>query len=308
METLNKPNFLVVGTPKGGTSSLYRYLKVHPEIYLPEQKELHFFSCAELYKNINGPGDKIALINVIQSWGEYLTLYKNITTEKAAGDVSPSYLYYSKESILKINGLLDSNLKIIIMLRDPIERAFSNFLHQKRLMHEKLDFNEVIKIEEERIEKGYGDFWRYLGHSLYSENCMDYINAFGSTNVKIVLFEDFVSQPHETIKSIFEFLEVDGNFTPNNLNTIYNKGGVYTSNVLTKFLLKPTVMKEEIKRLVGNKIREQYKMYKNKILLKNRKEKPAISEESIKYLQSYFFDDVKKLKEMGLDITLWKYF
>lgn len=308
MAVLSKPNFLIVGTPKGGTSSLFNYLKEHPEIYLPEQKELHFFSYNELMKNTNGPGDKLALANVIKSWEEYLSLYQGITTERMAGDVSPSYLYFSKEVIGRIKACLGENLKIIIMLRDPIERAYSNFMHQKRLMHETLTFNEALKVEKERMQKGYGDFWRYAGHSFYYEKCVDYIQTFGNENVKIVLFEDMVNRQNETISSIFKFLGVDDSFIPTNLNTVYNKGGVYKKNPVTKFLLKPSFIKEFMRKAVGNKIGRQYKQLKEKILNHNSENKSPIEQDTIKYLQAYFAEDVIKLKELVPDISKWRYF
>ncbi|HET8573281.1 MAG TPA: sulfotransferase [Edaphocola sp.] len=305
---VNRPNFLIVGVPKGGTSSLYEYLKDHPAIYLPEQKELHFFTYNELKKNTRGPGDKLALATVIKTWGDYLKYYSNMAGEKMAGDVSPSYFYFSKAIVGDIKDQLGINTKIIIMLRDPIERAYSNYLHQKRLMHEKLDFQEALEREEERIGKRYGDFWRYKDHSFYAERCLDYINTFGEKNVKIVIFEDMVKHTQATVKSILDFLEVDSTVLSYNIYNIYNKGGVHKENMMTKFLLKPSFFKELVRRILGKRIGKLYKRYKLDILNMHSEAKPEIDDRTIAYLQDYFSNDVKRLKEMGVNINEWKYF
>ena len=131
------------------------------QIFLTAQKELHFFSYQELTKYDSGPGDKLAQVNIIKDYNEYLELYKNVKTEKAIGDISPSYFYFSKYTIPLIKKYLGHDVKIIISLRDPIERAFSNFLHQKRLLYEKLDFHEALYEELNRKNKGFSDFWEY---------------------------------------------------------------------------------------------------------------------------------------------------
>ncbi|SFI62199.1 sulfotransferase family protein [Olleya namhaensis] len=312
METVKqinkKPNFLVVGVPKSGTSSLYGYLKEHPEIYLPEQKELHFYTYNKLKENTEGPGDKLALKTVIKSKEEYELLYKNRKSEIASGDISPSYLYFADSAIPLIKSYLGEDVKIIITLRDPIGRAFSNFLHQKRLLLETLPFTEALQSETKRKEQGFGDFYRYKEHSLYFENCMKYINAFGNDNVKIVLFEDIIKNAESEVKSICNFLNVDANFIPKNLNTVFNKGGVYKENKLTAFLLKPSGLKQMVLKLIGSKLANKYKAYKESVLQKNTEAKPEIEAQTLVDLKAYFKQDIEQIKSLNVDITKWKYF
>ena len=125
-EVNNKTNpvdFVVVGVPKAGTSSLYEYLKVHPQIFLTKQKELHFFSREALQKSHAGKGDKMALKPIIKNWQDYNNLFIDKLENQIAGDISPSYFYFANESISQIKKYLGSKIKIIIILRDPIERA-----------------------------------------------------------------------------------------------------------------------------------------------------------------------------------------
>ncbi len=303
-----KPNFLVVGVPKAGTSSLYNYLKEHPEIYLPEQKELHFFANRILEKNTEGPGDKLALKTIIRNREDYESLYKSIDEESAFGDISPSYFYFSDTVIPLIKSYLGGELKIIISLRDPISRAFSNYLHQKRLLLETLSFSEAIDSELKRKTNRYGDFWRYTEHSLYYENCKKYIKAFGEENVKIVLFENLIADSEKEIKDIYKFLNVADNFKPPNLKEIFNKGGVYKQNKLTTTLLKPTRFKQLASKVIGQKLSNKYKTYKESVLQKYTESKPEIDTQTLIELKTYFKQDIDQLKTLNLDISKWKYF
>jgi len=138
------PNFLVVGAPKAGTTSLYEYLSQHPQVFLTEEKELHFWSNEELAKSVDGPGDALALSEVVESIDDYRAKFSGVTNELAVGDISPSYLYFSEPVIEKLKKYYSGNeLKIIILLREPSERAYSQYLHQKRLMLETVSFEAV---------------------------------------------------------------------------------------------------------------------------------------------------------------------
>jgi len=158
MDNIKLPNFLIVGAPKSGTTSLYYYLKEHPEIYMSKLKEPHFFSkeCKNL--PFRGPKDEslgsTKYMNL--TWEDYQNLFKGAITYKAVGEASADYLYYFKCSIKNIKKYL-GNPKIIIILRNPIERAFSAYLHMLRDGREYLSFREALHMEEER-KKNNWDF------------------------------------------------------------------------------------------------------------------------------------------------------
>ena len=172
----NLPNFIVVGAPKAGTTSLYYYLKQHPQIYLPSQKELHFFTYRILIEKSAGPGDESSLKKLCSSLSEYCEYYRNVTDEKAIGEVSPSYFYHSdvSEKIIQTLG----NIKIVICLRNPIDRSYSNYLHKLRNGVETLTFKDALLEENNRRVMGWGDFWFYSGHSLYYDKVRKYISVY----------------------------------------------------------------------------------------------------------------------------------
>ena len=158
-EQIKLPNFIVIGAPKSGTTSLFYYLGQHPDIYLPVRKELHFFSYEELSKRNHGPGDAEIVGNLCATYEQYVAHYRDVKTERAIGEVSPSYLYYSA-SAERIYSMLGS-IKIIAILRNPIDKAYSQYMHLKRDGREDLDFTHALREECRRQGMGWSDIWYY---------------------------------------------------------------------------------------------------------------------------------------------------
>ena len=143
---MSLPNFMCIGAAKSGTTSLYDILKQHSDIFLPSFKEPHFFDIPSVYQN----GIE---------WYEK-TYFQSVKNEKCIGDFSPTYLFdeHAPERIL--NDLGD-NVKFIIILRNPVDRAYSHYLHSKRDEHENLSFKDALSLEKNRVycKKGRGDFF-----------------------------------------------------------------------------------------------------------------------------------------------------
>ena len=144
------PNFLIVGAAKSGTSSLHNYLNQHPDIFMPsfnkegmKVKEPRFL-IKDLVEN--------RLHNGVWNWKEYQSLFDIVTDEKAIGESTVLYLYYFEEAIKNIKSRLDEDVRIIIMLRNPVDRAFSAYTHVARSVKEQLSFEEALEIEYERLE------------------------------------------------------------------------------------------------------------------------------------------------------------
>lgn len=314
MEQKSKlPNILIAGVPKSGTTSLYKYLKEHPDIFLPYQKEIHFFSSSRIQKLVGGKGDKEPASRICNNLEDYQKHYKNVGKEKAIVDVSPSYFFHAETSILNIKKYLSSDVKIIVLLRDPIERAFSNYLHKLRLFNEPLSFAEAIEIEDERISQGYGDFWYYKSHSLYFDKLSLFLTEFGEKQVKVILFEDLKVDPLKICHEIFQFIGVDDTFCPENTTTVYNKGVLYEAGAFTKFLTKPNQnfnkFKSTLKKILPVPITTFIKDKEQKILKSKQVDKPTMTNRSIETLKTFFKNDVLALKNQHhINVTKWKYF
>jgi hypothetical protein len=304
MKNKKRPNFIIAGFPKCGSTALHYYLDNHPEIFMPRQKELHFFTNHIIAKLNNGPGDKEAKINQISNLDSYEKCFENANELQIIGEASPSYINYPSV-FKKIKDELNSP-KLIIMLRDPIKRAYSNYLHLVREHRESLSFYNALVEEKERIKKGYSDFWYYQFNSSYYDKVFLAQKTFDK--VLVLTQEELNRDTKGTIKKVFSFLEVDENYIPNNMHQRYNHGGVFKDNLITRFFFKQTKFKSTIKKFVP--IPVQLKNILNKIVSKYRQPTPEIDIKAEDYLVGFFKEDVKKLKNIGVDVKFWnpKYF
>jgi hypothetical protein len=294
------PNFIVAGFPKCGSTSLYYYLYEHPEIYLPKQKELHYFTYPIIKQQDAGKNDKAVKRFHYGSLNAYSKLYKDIQNEKAIGDVSPSYANYPSV-IPKIKETLGADTKIIITVRDPIKRAYSNYLHLVREGREELPFYEALQAESKRKKEGYSDFWYYTFNSLYAEKIKELKSNFD--NVLVITFEEFIKNREAGIQEIYRFLGVSTDFIPDNLDTQFNPGGVYEENTITKFIFGQNPLKTFIKNTIP--LTSTLKQIKIKTINKYKKPTPGIDPRSEVYLIDAFKEDVKKLKPLGVKTEYW---
>ena len=243
---MKKPNFIIAGFPKCGTTSLHHYLDEHPEIYMPIQKELHFFTCNILSKLNKGPKDAIVKKIQINNSEKYLNFYKSVRNETAIGDASPSYINYPSQ-FKKIKEYLNDP-KVIIILRDPIDRAYSNYLHLKREHRETLTFIESILKEDERKTNKYSDFWYYKFNSTYYDKIIKAKETF--SNVLILTSEELSNNVDATLKNVYKFLEVDDTFKLKRKFNNFNKGGHFKENIFTKIIFQPSTIKNRIKKFI----------------------------------------------------------
>ena len=194
---MNLPNFMCIGAAKSGTTSLYDILRQHSDIFIPTFKEPHFFDIPSVYDN----GIE---------WYEK-TYFKNVRSEKCIGDFTPTYLF-EEETPQRILNDLGSDVKFIVMLRNPVDRAYSHYLHSVRDQHESLSFHEALRTESSRANKqDYLSFLRlsYVGQGLYFEMLSRYFILFPIERFLIINFEDeFINNRDYTIKKILDFLGV----------------------------------------------------------------------------------------------------
>lgn len=298
---MHKPNFLICGFAKSGTTSLYHYLSEHPEIYLPKRKELHYFSRKILTIKESGPGDKLMQKFHVRNTENYLKYFKG-AQHKAIGEVSPTYALYN-EAVEEIKEILGNDVKIILILRDPIKRAFSNYQHLKRENREHLSFKNALEQEDERFfNKNYSNFWRYRFCSDYLQHVDRIVNNF--KNVKIIILENFQNNKESEYREILEFLEVD-NIIPKNLHTSFNEGGIYKRNLLTRIVLERNFINYLIKSMIP--LNQRTKKLTSKLLnIFASKSNEKITKEAEDYLISKLSANTINLaQKYNLNISLW---
>jgi hypothetical protein len=297
-QNVRLPNFLIIGAEKCGTTSLYYYLKQHPEVYLPKRKELHYFSCEHMKKQMAGPGDKRILPALCATRQEYNAYYQHVRSERAVGDASPSYFYFAEVSE-RIQAELGKP-KMVLALRDPIDKAYSQYMHLVRDNRETLEFYDALMAEKQRTKEGWSAFWRYAESSLYAEKIKRYLHVFGEDHIRIILFEDLASVPHLVMHDLFQFLGVDADFRPHT-DTVHNKSGKPKSKILADFIAKPNVVTIVAKKIIPESVRTAVRVA---LLNINTGSKGKIDSQSQAYLREYFYHDVCEVEKiLGRKLT-----
>ena len=161
------PNFLIIGAAKAGTTSLYRYLEQHPEVYMSPVKEPKFFALGGERLDYRGPGDEARMRGAsVTSLEDYRELFRGVSTETAVGEASTLYLY-SERAAARIKHHVP-DVKLIAVLRNPVDRAYSDFLHLVRDGIEPLtDFPQALEAEESRIRSRWAPMWHYRRRGFY---------------------------------------------------------------------------------------------------------------------------------------------
>lgn len=298
-ESVRLPNFVVIGAPRSGTTSLFFYLKQHPDIFLPVRKELHYFSYDLLRENVNGPGDKDALESVCATREEYKAHYARVGGEKAVGEVSPSYLYFSEVSE-RIRSKL-GEVKIIALLRNPVEKAFSQYMHLVRENREGMGFYEALMAEEERMASGWSDIWRYAESSLYSDRIRKYISVFGRDNTKFILTDQLADAPDTVMQELFDFLGVDTGFRPDT-SRVYLRSGRPKSKMIASFFGSSNPLKTVARKIIPERLRVHIRLA---LLDANVGSKGEIDERARIHLRSYFQEDILELERVLARETGW---
>ena len=210
MKKVKKPNFIIIGAMKAATTSLYTYLKQHPDVFMTNIKEPMFFNNFKTVDNYILKGRKG---NKISTLKEYYALFDNAKNEIAIGEASPAYIYNENCATL-IKEILPE-VKIIAILRQPVKRAYSNYLHAKRADREPINsFIDAINSEEERIKKNWNPLYHYKEQGFYFRQLSRYFKEFKKEQIKVILFQDIINDPQKITKEVFEFLGVDSSFTP----------------------------------------------------------------------------------------------
>jgi|TARA_B110000259_G_C14007507_1_gene398436 hypothetical protein len=296
---MNKPNFIITGFPKCGSTALHYYVDAHPDIFMPNKKELHYFTQSNISKLNKGPGDVEAKKGQVKNLDSYLELYKNVTTEKTIGETSPSYINYPS-CYEQINKTLE-NPKIIILLRDPIKRAYSNYLHLLREQRETESFSKSLDLEDTRKSLGYSDFWLYTFNSFYYDKIIEAKKIF--SEVLIVSQEELNSDTIKTLAKVYEFLGVNSEFIPSNSDNRYNKGGLYKKNLITNFIFKQGIIKTVLKKFIG--ISPWMKKIKNSIISNYHYQANPIDVDTENKLVNLFKKEVINLSNIGVDTSMW---
>jgi hypothetical protein len=279
------PNFFIVGASKAGTTSLYSYLKQHPQIYMSPMKEPQYFSGLDARYGCQ------YFVPVVSDRDAYLALFKGAKGFRAVGEGSTTYLGFEDTADRICNRLPDA--RIIILLRDPIERAHSHYLMDVRDGYQTLSFYEAVVKELEDPEFGWGKAWhRYT--FFYHPGVKRYLDTFGREQVLILLTEKLNSDPKAVVTTAVEFLGLDVSpITELDLTSTHNPYRAPRSRMVR------IIMGSERTRRVGMKLIPMpvLRAVRDNVLFK-RQDKPPPDADAVSVLREVFESDVRKLEEL----------
>jgi hypothetical protein len=239
------PNFLIIGVGKSGTTSLYYALKQHPQIFMSPTKEPRFFYYGE--RKFEGFGGPVSTTNFVSTLSEYLSLFIGVTDETAIGEASVNNFF--PRACARIKHYIP-DAKLIAILRQPADRAYSQFTHAHREGVEPLaDFAQALQSEKTRRHQNWWVFLRYREQSFYYSSLKEYFAHFRREQFRIYLYEEWCSRSLEVLRDIFRFLGVDENFVPD-MSVRHNQGMHNRSPALHHFLTRSHPLKSLVKPFV----------------------------------------------------------
>jgi len=277
---------------------MYKFLAQHPEIFVPETKEIHFF------------GTDIYSPNYLRDEQRYLSFFAAVANEKKIGEASVWYLF-SKRAAQEIKEFCPS-AGIIIMLRDPVDVIHSLYSHRFYLGTEDIeDFEEALNAEEARKQglrlpkNPYpieGLLYREVGQ--FTDQVKRYFDVFGREKVKVIIYDDFKFDAARICKETFEFLDVDASFVPE-IRIINQNKKIRSKAVRSLIETPPWPVRSLVRPLTTPELRHRlYLTLRN--LNTNNVVRPPLPENLRRAFQRYFALDVERLsKLLDRDLTHW---
>jgi hypothetical protein len=300
------PNFIIIGAGKSGTTSLYHYLKSHPEVFMSPVKETNFFALKDepIVDPKDDPDQMYHYPWSIRNWEDYRALFKPACDAKAIGEVSPMYLY-SKKAAEGIKETLPG-IKLVVILRNPVDRLYSRFLHlarENRLpsddIKDALDRDSIWWRRNDLVQEGF--YHKHL--SVYFEN-------FNPTQIKIFLYDELQNNPVKLVQELFTFIGVDPTFSPD-LKTSHNVSGFIKNRTIDQLIGQNSLVKKKLQHvspIIANSLRKSARIKKviNQLRVRNL-DRPSLPKEvKNQLLENIYKNDLILLQELiQKDLSKW---
>jgi hypothetical protein len=301
------PDFLLIGAPKAGTTALHAALATHPGLFLSKVKEPKYYLCGDspppAYR---GPGDAHSNREWIWQRQAYLDLFADADDDQLVGESTPFYLYHRDARRRIANDIPDA--KLIAVLRDPVDRAYSNWMH---LWADGLepcsDIVEACEREAKRIDDGWAPFWHYRGLGMYGRQLADLFEHFPREQVLVVRYRELVEDAGGALDRVARFLGIEegvvteipsGNSRPFVNESVRTKvlGPVVRAGATAGQFLPPEVWRAASKPIVGQ------------LHQRGNPERPRLTEEQGEVLREPFLEDITLLESVtGQSFDDWRH-
>ena len=286
-----KVDFFIVGAPKAGTTSLYHYLKKHPQIEMSLQKEPNYFSDKEI--QIQG---LYYSKNRIDTEEKYNGLFNTQKKDVIFGEGSVSYLFYP--TVAQDIKVYNPMAKIIIMLRNPVERAFSHYLMDYRLGLVSDSFEDIIN-KKSKHKNAHLFYQQYIKVGEYAAQLKRYCDIFDKKSILLIDYEDFKNDVTGTVNSAYSFLNISADFSVD-INKKYNTFTM-PKNKLIRFVYSFVIIRNILSFIFPKNIIKAVRL-----ILFTKDKKPKLLEETRNQLKHYFSNDVRLLGNLiDKDYSKW---
>jgi hypothetical protein len=210
------PNFLIIGAMRSGTTSLTRYLRSNPQVFMAQPKELHYFDF-EFDRGVD--------------W--YRRHFDESGGVRAVGEATPNYLYLA-EAMPRLAALVP-DARLVAILRNPVDRAYSHYWHNRSVGREELSFEDALTAEAERIRSDDPHpraYWSYVDRGRYVHQLRRIEDLYPRDSLQVLLFEDLLSEPERTYRSMCRFIGADPDHRPPELGEAVNGFVTFRSRTL----------------------------------------------------------------------------
>jgi hypothetical protein len=287
-----RPTFICVGAGKAGTTWLWEMLRSHPDVYLPDVKELHYFN------DIAYEGSDVRNPNHRRPVEWYLRFFAGARPGQVCGEISPSYLW-SRTAPDAIHAF-DPQMRILVMLRDPVQRLFSSYLFgQQKGEIGQISFEEALRTVDYLLDR-----------APCCAAVARYLELFGPERVKVVLYEDLLADSRSLLVDVERFLGVRP-FTPDEVEERRNVTGASRFPTATTFLMRNRIRLKrhglewlvDVGKRVG--VVRVFRWFQSQV--RPYDQRPTIAPETEAELREFFRADVEGLERLlGLDLARWK--
>jgi hypothetical protein len=298
------PDFFVIGAPKAGTTALHAALTRHPQLFMSPVKEPKFFLCDGPPPDHGGPGDAHSYREWIWRPEQYERLFDHAPPGTRRGESTPFYLSDFAAHRRIHQAIPDARL--IVILRDPVDRAYSNWAHLWADGLETIgDFLTACGEEPRRTEAGWAPFWHYLDTGLYGRQLRHLYGLFPRDQVHVIRYLSLVEEPRATLDAVFRFLDVEEGLITE--APARNVGGYVAPSLYSKVLRTAFRHGADLGSHFPPQVWRKGSLPLQWLLQRTPQHRPELQAADRAQLISYFDDDITIVeKETDWDLEAWR--